>query len=592
MSDNPFPRWLIAILAGVLLVMPAGGYWFYQGQEQRVRQEAEEQLQAVAQLKVDQIAEWRADQVADATVLSKSPFLVEGLATWLADPQPAQTEQILTLFRAAQQYYRCEDVLLVDASGQIRLSLSGSSGLFDAEELQAVTDAFRERQPVLTDLHRRTGEPTPQMDTIVPLFGGGATDTKPIGALIFKLNPDLFLYPLIQSWPSPSDSAEMVIVRRDGDNVLFLNQLRHQPGDPLTLRIPLSRADLPAALAVRGIEGLVQGKDYRGVEVLAQLSAIPNSPWYMIAKMDVAEVLAGWRADVVQFMALYVGLAVAIVAAGGVIWQRSQAAHYQTLFETEKARRESDARFRILFENMLNGFAYCKMEFEEDRPQDFIYLDVNQAFETLTGLKDVVGKRVSEVIPGIRAADPELFEVYGRVARTGAPEQFETYVAALDMWFAISVYRPQPEHFVAVFDVITKRKQAEAEIHRLNAELEARVQDRTAQLETSRQELEAFAYSVSHDLRAPLRALDGFSAALLSLYDDQLDDQGRHYLNRIQASSRRMAQLINDLLDLSRVTRRAMSYQTVGLAALARETAAELQASAPQRRGSSSLLAT
>lgn len=125
----------------------------------------------------------------------------------------------------------------------------------------------------------------------------------------------------------------------------------------------------------------------------------------------------------------------------------------------------------------------------------------------------------------------------------------------------------------------------------LFAELEAerdllaqRVRERTAQLEAANKELEAFAYSVSHDLRAPLRSLDGFSTALLSRYHDQLDEQGRHYLERIQAASQRMGELIQDLLDLSRVSRREMSRQTVDLSALAREIAAELQAQAPQRQ--------
>jgi PAS domain S-box-containing protein len=123
--------------------------------------------------------------------------------------------------------------------------------------------------------------------------------------------------------------------------------------------------------------------------------------------------------------------------------------------------RESEAHYRSLFDNMLNGFAYCRMLFEQDRPVDFTYLSVNLAFETLTGLKAVVGKNVSEVIPGIRETNPELIEIYGRVALSGRPEQFETYVEPLGMWFSISVYSPQKEHFVAVFDVITDRKQAQ-----------------------------------------------------------------------------------------------------------------------------------
>jgi PAS domain S-box-containing protein len=123
--------------------------------------------------------------------------------------------------------------------------------------------------------------------------------------------------------------------------------------------------------------------------------------------------------------------------------------------------RASEERYRSLFENMLNGFAYCRMIFAGDQPQDFIYLAVNQAFTALTELQDVVGRRVSEVIPGIREADPRLFEIYGRVARTGVPERFETHVEALRNWFDVAVYSPAPDHFVAVFDVITGRKAAE-----------------------------------------------------------------------------------------------------------------------------------
>ncbi len=89
--------------------------------------------------------------------------------------------------------------------------------------------------------------------------------------------------------------------------------------------------------------------------------------------------------------------------------------------QAEKALRESEEHYRSLFDNMLNGYAYCRMIFENGEPQDFIYLKVNQAFETLTGLRNVNGKKVSEVIPGIRESDPELFEIYGRVATTGDP---------------------------------------------------------------------------------------------------------------------------------------------------------------------------
>jgi PAS domain S-box-containing protein len=136
----------------------------------------------------------------------------------------------------------------------------------------------------------------------------------------------------------------------------------------------------------------------------------------------------------------------------------------------------------------------------------------------------------------------------------------------------------------ALLSVAQDQKIAEDKTRKLNLELERRVQERTVQLEIANKELEAFAYSVSHDLRAPLRALDGFSKALGEDYQNQLDEQGKHYLVRIQETADRMGQLIADLLDLSRVTRREMILEPVDLSALALQIVNELQPQAAGRK--------
>jgi len=250
----------------------------------------------------------------------------------------------------------------------------------------------------------------------------------------------------------------------------------------------------------------------------------------------------------------------------------------------EEALRESERTYRSLFEGMLNGCAHCRMLFEQGEPVDFIYLHVNRAFETLTGLRNVEGRPVSEVIPGIRQSDPGVFEIYGRVALGGQPERFEIYVEAMGMWFAISVYSPEPGHFVAVFDVITERKLAEQEIHRLNAELERRIAQRTAELAAANRELESFAYAVSHDLRAPLRAMSGFSQALIEDYGHRLHDEARAYLEQIDLAAHKMATLIDGLLTLSRSTRGELRRDTLDLSELAQRLLGELAQGDPQRR--------
>jgi PAS domain S-box-containing protein len=132
--------------------------------------------------------------------------------------------------------------------------------------------------------------------------------------------------------------------------------------------------------------------------------------------------------------------------------------------KAENDLRESREEYRSLFANMLDGFVHCKMIFDEEgKPVDLVYLEVNEAFERLTGLKKetVIGKTATEAIPGIKEANPELFDIYGRVAITGKEERFEFFFEPMSMWFSISVYSSKRGYFAAVFENITERKKAE-----------------------------------------------------------------------------------------------------------------------------------
>jgi len=231
--------------------------------------------------------------------------------------------------------------------------------------------------------------------------------------------------------------------------------------------------------------------------------------------------------------------------------------------QAEEALKISEAQYRTLFSSMGEGFAVHEIILDRDgKPCDYRFLDVNEAFEELTGLKreDVIGKTVKEAIPNI---EPYWIETYGKVALTGETAHFSNQSIGLNRYYEVTAYSPGRGQFATLFFDITEREKAESQIRELNESLEQRVKERTAQLEAINHELETFTYSVSHDLKAPLRGIDGYSQLLLEDYQDKLDENGQMFLKNIRGATENMNRLIQDLLTYSRMERRP--YASAGL---------------------------
>jgi PAS domain-containing protein len=261
----------------------------------------------------------------------------------------------------------------------------------------------------------------------------------------------------------------------------------------------------------------------------------------------------------------------------GLIYLRKRVVTQQALsqLDGERRLRESERRYRELFYTTRSGVAVYR---PVPGTESFVITDMNSRAREITCLSaDYAGKDVCEVFPEVGRIG--LLDMFRRVRDTGLAESCPAVLykdEKIELWVESQVYRLPSGEIVAVFDDVSEQKRSEERIRKLNEELELRVAERTLQLEVANKELEAFSYSVSHDLRAPLRAIDGFSQALLEDYHDVVDERGRDYLVRVRAGSQRMAQLIDDLLRLSRMSRMDMQVGTVDLTALVRRVFKDL----------------
>ena len=245
----------------------------------------------------------------------------------------------------------------------------------------------------------------------------------------------------------------------------------------------------------------------------------------------------------------------------------------------EAALHASEDRYHNLFNSIDEGFCIIEMIFDEhERPIDYRFSEVNPSFEKQTGLLEAKGKSVRELIPNFES---HWFEILGKVALTGEPIRFVNEVRTLKSWFDVYAFRlseGETRKVAVLFTNITKRRQAEQallaskdEISGHAAHLEQLVTERTVQLRETIRELEGFSYSVSHDMRAPLRAMQSYSQFLVDEYGSKLDEQGVHYLHQIMRSAVRLDRLIKDVLSYTRILHSPVPMEPVDLDCLVRD---------------------
>ncbi len=325
---------IIMVTAVLSLFILLAGFLYYQQEAGAIRQDKQNELRAIASLKVSHINRWRKERIADATVITERPFFIQRVQQWLADQRKGELQRsIIHDLSSIVSPYNYQAVLLSSVEGKLLLSSGYGLNHFGLEASHKIREAVSRQHITSTDFYYCTLENEIHYDVIAPLLNN---KKQTIAFLVLRMNPQDYFFPMIQSWPTPSKSAETLIVRQKGDSVVFLNDLRYMQNTALQLQIPLSQKQMPAVQAVLGYGGIMEGIDYRGEKVLADIRSIPNTPWYMIAKVDKKEIYKN-----LYVKSMYIGgftlLLILSLASGiSLIYNSRQKNIYRNLWQSQQ----------------------------------------------------------------------------------------------------------------------------------------------------------------------------------------------------------------------------------------------------------------
>lgn len=444
----------MTIIFGVLL-----GFHFYATQHVHAVTQTQDDLAVVAALKVKQITDWRDERLGDANVAMKNPLLIHG---WVPD-QLAVTDESLVYLESVKKEYGFCSILLVDPATHEAVNLEGEPVELHQPVLDVLASTIEYETVVVTGLHIGYCDNRPHMDLVIPFPQAVGEQSR---VLLFQISTEDFLYPLLQSWPSPSETGETLLVEQIGDRVLFLNDLRHVEDAALNLSIPLTKTDVPAVMAVNGITGPVEGLDYRNVPVIAVIQPVPDTDWFMISKMDQSEINQDWRTRTIAMSITVIFFIITVISVAGLLWQRYEKQSVMHEVEIVEALKESEERFRSYIENAPTGIFVAS-----DRGE---YIEVNPAASAITGYsqEELLGMNLRQLLPEHAEADAR--EYFGQLQQTGVASRelpFLTKSGEIRYW-SLNGVKLSDHSFLAFAIDVTQQNQMVTELQGLQAKFD------------------------------------------------------------------------------------------------------------------------
>ena len=523
------PYQLIGLFLILACSIVAVTWRYHVGQREAVERQVRNQLMTIADSKVKQVSEWLDQRMGEARSLLGNRMTLS-VVERLADGRgtPAEVAEVNEWLAANCRELQFANAILTDRAGN-KLAYSGRT-FGDENHIRSLALGVVAGGTIqLRDLHNEPGVGI-HLGLNIPLR---MTPGAPVfGTLLLAIDPADYLDPVLNRWPVPTNSGEVLLVRREGDQALVLNDLRLRPGSAMVLTVPMSRREVPSVKALEGYEGVLRGSNSNGVAVFAATRPVPGTPWRLVAQMNADEVLAPlwWRSTALGILAFSL-----VMGAGGGVFlllRRQERQFDKAQDEAKSHLQESERRFRSVVENAPEGIVVIS---------GLVYRYLNPAAVRMLGAasaEEMIGK------PAIEDVHPDEREEAGRrmqsvEAHNAAPAVERRMLHRDGTVFRTEVLAVPFEHdgrpaAMAFYRDVTER-------HRLEEQL------RQAQKMES---VGRLAGGVAHDFNNMLTVINGYSQMLLET--PELPAETRANVEEIHAAGERAAALTRQLLAFSR----------------------------------------
>ncbi|MFC4789610.1 MULTISPECIES: sensor domain-containing diguanylate cyclase [Giesbergeria] len=469
--------WGGRVLALVGLLALGGVLWglvqAYQSREEHTRHQIERELHTVNYLQTQSLLDWREQRLIDASTLADDSMFAQSASQWLQVPgATVLTLRIQERLRIFQERAKYTAVYLLDAQGRLWLTPHGdTNGRLPAPEMQALQEALAQAIVTVVEPRRDDFFAFPFLSVIVPLFEG----TEPVGAVWLVSDVRTNLYTKLQTWPTPRETAESTLFSRHGDEVRALSPLRHDTNGKSVFQLSQMPPDDPVVQAMAGARGVLYGHDYRGRAVMAMASAVPDSPWIMVSKIDVAEAFADTQLREILALSLPVSL---LLLLAGLVFAYVQ----RRAWRRERELKTQLQRNMRWLEGAQKAASVGYFAFDLDQKQFLMSSMANEIF----GMSHTGVLSLQEWMSAIPEEDCQRVLTIHRDAmaqRTPLRTQYRIQrmdnqaLRWVEVWgeYEVEVEQDRVARMIGTIQDITERKQSEQELTNYRTALEEKV---------------------------------------------------------------------------------------------------------------------